>query len=172
MKIFLLLFMTITLSRCQQSQSKSTADKNDSLDGMSAEDWQKHYVDSMSFDITNRAFYDTVGVSEAPVKVIRARMIERDYSNYKDIQITYKNITTKRIVGIKFSWHGENVFSDPADMGGLQEGFGGGFDDEGLKVGQTVTHNWNIMSRDGKKVSAWPREVVFEDGSKWESKSL
>ena len=54
-------------------------------------------------------------------------------------------------------------------MGGLQEGWGSGFSDDGLRAGGTDYGTWSILSKDGKKVLiAYPYEVAFDDGTKWE----
>lgn len=114
------------------------------------------------------AKYDTGGLFLAPVKVLSARFVEKEYSNYKDISLKYKNVSKKRISAIRFKWYGENAFNEPADMGALNEGWGGGFTDDILKPGATGYGTWGILSKDGKKVLiAYPYEVAFEDGTKW-----
>lgn len=112
--------------------------------------------------------FDTAGLSVAPVLILKARMVEKEYSTYKDIALTYKNVSGKKIEAIRFAWYGENAFGEPADMGIGHDGFGGGFTDDPLKPGKTESGTWSILSRDGKKVIlAWPTEVVFEDNTKW-----
>jgi hypothetical protein len=125
-------------------------------------------ADSIVKASRDKALFDTVGLWNAPVKVTKARFIEKEYSNYKDIQLSYKNVSGKRISAIRFSWHGKNAFGDNADMGGVFEGFGSGFTDDAISPGRTVTSQWAILSKDGKKIIlAWPTEVAFEDGTKW-----
>lgn len=115
------------------------------------------------------AKYDTGGLYLAPVKVLSAKFVTKEYSNYKDISLTYKNVSGKRISAIKFKWYGINAFNEPADMGGLSEGWGSGFSDDGLRAGATDYGTWSILSKDGKKVMiAYPYEVAFENGTKWE----
>lgn len=129
-------------------------------------------ADSMTKDIIRNAMFDTVGVSAAPVRVLSAKMVTREYSSYKDIWLSWKNVGTKKIAAIRFKWYGTNAFGEPADMGGagIQEGFGGGFADRSLGTGKIDDGTWSIMSRDGKKVvMAWPYEIAFEDGTKWKS---
>jgi hypothetical protein len=128
-------------------------------------------ADSMTKDIIRNALFDTAGVSVAPVKVLSAKLIEREYSNYKDIRVSWKNVGSKRIAAIRFMWYGLNAFGEAADMGGhIQKGFGGGMADRSLSVGKTDSGTWEIMSKDGKKVvTAWPYEIAFEDGTKWKS---
>ncbi|MGZ4078709.1 MAG: hypothetical protein ACXVPW_13935, partial [Bacteroidia bacterium] len=128
--------------------------------------------DSTKKEITNRVYFDTVGVAIGPVKVLKVKMLQREYSTYRDINITYQNVSDKKIAAIKFRWHGENAFGDPADMGGMERGFGGGFTDSGLKAGKTTNSEWSILSRDGRTAYAWPTEVVFEDGTKWKSQEV
>lgn len=115
------------------------------------------------------AKYDTGGLYLAPIKVLSAKFVTREYSNYKDIALRYKNVSGKVVTAIRFKWYGENAFNEPADMGGLREGWGGGFSDDALRPGATDYGQWSILSRDGKKVLiAYPYEVVFKDGTKWE----
>ncbi|MDB5280689.1 MAG: hypothetical protein JWR61_5644 [Ferruginibacter sp.] len=130
----------------------------------------KKMTDSLIQASTKEALFDTLGLSQAPVKVLSSRLVKQEYSNYKDISLTYKNVSDKKIQAIRFRWYGINAFGEPADMGssGLLAGFGSGFHDEQIRPGKTQTSEWSIMSRDGKKiVLAWPYEVAFTDGSKW-----
>ena len=115
------------------------------------------------------AKYDTAGLYLAPVKVLSAKFVTKEYSNYKDISLGWKNVSGKKISAIKFKWYGINAFNEPADMGGLMEGWGSGFSDDGLRAGGTDYGTWSILSKDGKKVLiAYPYEVAFDDGTKWE----
>jgi hypothetical protein len=114
------------------------------------------------------ANYDTVGLYLAPVKVSSAKFVTKEYSNYKDIALRYKNVSEKVVTAIRFKSYGENAFNEPADMGGLKEGWGGGFTDDALRPGASDYGRWSILSRDGKKILiAYPYEVVFKDGTKW-----
>lgn len=117
--------------------------------------------------------FDTIGVSTAPIKIISSKLFTKEYSNYRDISVTYKNVSEKKIKAIRIKWYGVNAFDEPAEMGesGLYQGFGGGFNDEGLSPNKTKTTTWEISSKDGKRiVLVWPYEVAFEDGTKWQSK--
>lgn len=130
-------------------------------------------VDSMVGDRIATIYWDTIGVSNAPIKVISSKLIKRS-SLGRDIRLVWKNVSNKNITAIRFRWYGLNAFNRPADMGinSMAEGFGGGFTDDLIRPGKTDYGEWSIISRDGKKVVlAWPVEVVFEDGSKWESQS-
>jgi hypothetical protein len=119
------------------------------------------------------AKYDTAGLYLSPIKVLSARFVEKEYSNYKDITLRYKNISKKRVSAIRFKWYGENAFNEPADVGGLyRNGWGSGFDDEGLSTGRTTSSTWNVLSKDGRKILiAYPYEVAFSDGTKWKLKN-
>jgi len=76
----------------------------------------------------------------------------------------------EQVSAIKFAWYGLTAFGEPAEMGSVVlEGYGGGFDDDILRAGKSSTNTWNISSRNAKKiVIAWRKEVVCEDGTKWE----
>ena len=112
---------------------------------------------------------DSTGkVIPCPVEIISSRPYrEDDYSRFKGVELTYKNISKKAIAGIRFHWIGINAFGDPADMG-AEQGSGGGFDDDELRPGHTTTSQWEIHSNDLKKLTkVWVYEVAFKDGSKW-----
>lgn len=115
-------------------------------------------------------FKDTIGISSFPVKITKAVFSREEYSNYKNVSLTYKNISGKKINAIRFRWYGENSFGEPADMTSITDGWGSGFDDSGLGIGKTGYGTWNAFSRDGKKIIvAYPTEVAFADGTKWEN---
>lgn len=131
---------------------------------------RKKTIDSMVQATLKSALFDTIGLSDAPITILKKWFTQEDYSNYKNIALTYKNVSNKRITAIRFRWYGETAFGDPADMGTtLQEGFGGGFTDQTLGPDKARTSEWSILSRNGKKIIlAWPTEIMFEDGTKWE----
>ena len=120
---------------------------------------------------SSKEFYtDTTGMGSSPVIVYKSKLVEKEYTNYKDIKLYYKNISKKNISAIRFEWYGENAFNEPADMGSYSVlGVGGGFTDDVLRVGASSSGVWEISSKDGKKIiSARAYEVVFNDGSKWQ----
>jgi hypothetical protein len=52
------------------------------------------------------------------------------------------------------------------------KGWGAGFTDSELGIGTTTYGTWEILSKDGKKILiAYPYEVAFTDGTKWELKN-
>lgn len=106
-----------------------------------------------------------------PIKIYNYRIVEREYSNYRDISFTFKNAGKKRISAIKFKWEGINAFNQPADMGGgFLKGYGGGFTDEPINAGKARTVTYEILSPDVKKItSVLAYNVVFADGSSWEA---
>jgi hypothetical protein len=171
-----LLFITIallTLNSCKKEEKfRSLEETNSMIDSLELRALAEKKVDSLLKYDSKKRYTDTTGLSSAPVKVISAKLIEEEYSNYKNIKIVYKNVSNKKIQAIRFDWYGENAFNEPADMGNpLTEGVGSGFTDDILRPGKSTTGVWNIYSKDGKKVlSARPYEVAFTDGTKWELK--
>lgn len=163
----LIISLAVLISSCNNSIQSP---KISFVDSVKIQREVEKDVDSIINKITFNAIFDTVGLFTSPIKILSSRMIKRDYSNYKDIYISYKNISDKAIDGIRFRWYGLNAFNEPADMGTsiLMAGFGGGFTDETLAPGKVGEGTWEIMSRDGKKiVLVWANEVAFKDGSKW-----
>lgn len=179
MRFFIVVFFLALACSCSNSQKEEkepTYLKSSLLDSSSS----PNSVDSLKSkmtpthqddDVVSAVYWDTVGVSSAPVKVLKAWLYRREYSSYKDIAVQYKNVSGKKISAIRFRWYGLTAFNDPADMGtSMKEGFGGGFTDTPLRPGGSTTSEWSILSRNGKKVvMAWPTEVAFEDGTKWKS---
>jgi hypothetical protein len=164
---FLLLFHF--LISCKNQPEKVMDDSQKFIDSFD----RARKVDSMVNQSLANVYWDTVGISNAPVKIISARLTKKEYSTFKDVYLSYKNISNKKIEAIRFRWYGETAFGEPADLGNLtQEGFGGGFDDSGLAPGKMSNGEWSVLSRNAKKiVKAWPTEVIFQDGTKWKSTS-
>ena len=169
MKLLLYLFFTLAfLLSCNSDNSKP--------DIINDPKFQK-FNDSIRENIqntvnTNILNSDTAGLSIAPVRVISAKLVKKEYSNYRDVHLVYKNYSKKRITAIRFQWYGVNAFGDPADMGNpMVKGFGGGFMDNGLGIGETDDGEWSISSRDAKKIiAAYATEIAFADGTKWKNK--
>ncbi len=130
-------------------------------------------TDSIMRDVFKQVNFDTLTDSPCPIAIVSSQLVKKEYSNYKDIFIAYKNQGQKEIDGIKFKWYGENVFGEPADMGNaIEKGFGGGFCDDKLKIGKSDEATFGINSQDAKKiVKVWVTEIVFTDGTKWQTKS-
>lgn len=130
----------------------------------------EYKVDSIKKQIYSDALLDTVGVSNAPIKVLSAKIVREEYSTYRSIRLAYKNVSGKKISAVRFKWYGTDAFGEPAEMGGVVDGYGGGVSDDPIKPGGTDAGTWSILSRNVKKVElAWPFEVAFEDGTKWKS---
>lgn len=131
----------------------------------------KSISETVDKEIANMT-WDTVGVSTGPVKIISAKAADNsnEYITDKNIKISYKNVSDKKIVGIRIKWYVTNAFGEPVkDMGGNYDGFGVGLDDSPLGAGKTASGTWDSNSGFTKNVKAWPIEVAFEDGSKWKS---
>lgn len=166
----------MALISCQSGVSntfETEAEKKARLDSFSMKQYGKTSEEVVK-DRVNKslgdALMDTVGLYKSPVLVTKATLFKGEYSSYRDIRLTYKNVSNKSISAIKFRWKGVDAFGEPADMGSgsMVEGFGGGFMDNTLKSGRATTSEWGILSRNGKKVIlAWATDVAFSDGTKW-----
>lgn len=169
--------IAIALFACQSPGDKNKAafDKtSDSLKAVMDSMKKAHFIDSttkaMTDSIDKKALFDTAGLYMAPVKVLSSKIVSSASGQYRNVQLSYKNLTKKAISAIRFKWYGLDAFGEPADMGSsFAAGFGGGYTDEGLAAGDEESGTWDILSRNAKKITfAWAYEVVFEDGSKWE----
>ena len=168
--IFVSTILIFALLQCKSSPKqehsvrKSTVDtfrigkKNDSL--FEAEE---DSISSFEFEVNKEG--------KAPVKVLNAAFVSKINTEYKDVQITYKNISKKVIASIQFRWIGVNAAGKPAEVGQPDiDDAGGGIEEDSLAAGKQQTSVWAISSRDGKKITrVWVHEVVFTDGTKWEA---
>lgn len=163
-KIFLLTMICLISFSCQK--------KTDPIEDAKIQMQVDSIMEASTQKIQKEIYTDSTGMKNSPVIVLKSRLVKEEYSNYKNIELKFKNVSKKKITGIRFEWYGENAFGEPADMGGsFIEGSGGGFTDETLNPNSVDYATWNIYSADAKKiVMARAREVAFEDGTKWELK--
>jgi hypothetical protein len=173
-KVLLLIIIIGGLISCTNTKTDVVDDNEfgDSIGNRSVVEIKDSIKKDLNKRLADQVYGDTIGVYKSPVKVLKSRMVKEEYSRFRDIELTFKNVSDKKIVGIRFSWKGVNAFGEPADMGNsLAEGYGSGFTDTPLRPGKTTTAKWSILSRDGKKVLyAWAYEVAFEDGTVWKLK--
>lgn len=172
MKKLLYIIPIILISYACNQTNQSTELSQYSKD--SIEEVSRHMVDSIISKADHDSWHDEYIRSKKnnPVQILSARFTQEEYSNYKNVRLSYKNVSQKIIKAIRFRWHGLNDFGDNADMSnGFNDGTGGGFTDDRLKPGRTDYGTWDILSRDGDKIdAAWAYEVVFTDGTKWKLK--
>lgn len=104
----------LLITSCTSPDSNSTLSDTDSLDGMTAAEWKTKFMDSLDKDITKKIYFNFTDsdLAKAPVKVLSARPVEKEYSNYKDIRLSWKNVSNKTISAIKFRWSGINAFGE------------------------------------------------------------
>lgn len=165
-KVFILFCCISVISGCDNNEkfAKDAQYEKDKADRI--EQIKDSLIKGSNYDLLS----DTTGLGEAPVRVTKAFVYTEEYSSYKSISVTYKNVSGKTIDAISFRWYGETAFGDPADMGqSIVDGYGGGFTETELKSGRSRTSRWSILSQNAKKnIRAWPAEVAFKDGTKWQ----
>ena len=163
--IILIISLALTAISCKNNNPKSETEK------LLNEVRKSQMIDSIIQSTQKNIYLDSTGMDNSPVLVTSAKLVSQEYSNYKNIRLTYKNISKKTIQAIRFEWYGENSFGEPADMGTksiIIPGAGGGFTEVDLKPNSTTTSEWDILSKDGKKIlMARAYEVAFTDGTKW-----
>lgn len=168
-----ILIASLLLLSCKQTETKELPKM---LSDAEIELQAQQAVDSTVAAIDNQIQAEAEAAAKnqegAPVEVLKAELVNMEYSNHRNIRLKYKNVSDKTITGIKFEWYGKNAFGDPADMGNIMSpGRGGGFTDETLRPGRTGYGTWEILSTDAKTITAARAyEVAFSDGTKWEAK--
>lgn len=109
--------------------------------------------------------------SNCPIKILKSKIVSSETGTYKNVFLSYKNISKKKVIGIKFKWYATNVFGEPADMGAFSNGWGSGFTENILKPNALENSTFEVLSKDAKKIDkAFAYEVVFSDNSKWKSR--
>lgn len=120
-------------------------------------------------DSIKQSFLNTAGCNESPVKIISSKLLKNQYSDHKDIELIYKNISKKKIGAIRFEWYCENAFNKPANgkfffIKGKCEGY----TNLAINTKQTRSQIWESFSTDAKTIiSARAYFVAFSDGTTW-----
>jgi hypothetical protein len=99
------------------------------------------------------------------VEILNVKFVnDNDYSDYKNIKITYKNNTGKNISAISFKWYDlKDVFDEDVEST-LSKG---GYDSDGLKKGRTTSGTWELKETKVKSGKVYVDKIMFDDGSKW-----
>ena len=120
-------------------------------------------------EVAKDVYEDTAGLYLAPIKILSASIVESEGGDYRNVTLKYKNISDKKIDGIKFRWKCVDVFGEPADVGSsLFKGYGQGFVDKEIKPNESRRATFEVLSNTAKKiVLVFPLEVAFDDGTKW-----
>lgn len=120
-RFFIIAYLTFAMYSCKQSSAESKAKSE--YDEIVTAAQVKKMTDSLVGNVMkNVAVGDTSNVHTAPVKILRAVFVKREYSSYKNVSLTYKNISDKKIEAVKFKWYGVDAFNEPADMGTAFDG--------------------------------------------------
>ena len=168
-KAIFLLFMIVV--SCNEPNLKND-NKIDSTLGLDEE----RFKDSLREETRSQSALsfiksDTIGIINSPIKIIKSKIVENEYSTYRNVFLRYQNISKKTVTAIRFRWYGLNAFGEPAELGNLfVTGVGSGFTEDIIKPNGIKSSEWDVLSRDVKKiVIAYAYEVVFSDGTKWKT---
>lgn len=155
----MLLIIIATIYSCDSKEPKKIDDY--SIDDQIA---IRKISDSFMNNAKEKNAMDTINQSSSPIKILKSKLIPHDeYTDYKDIELTFKNVSNKKIIGIKFRWYCKNVFGEVADNGDS-----GGVTDKSIAPNKTMTLQWGLLSKDAKKIiNVKVIEVVFDDETKW-----
>ena len=122
----ILAFLIIFIS-CNSIEIKKTPIE-DSLGGRTEAEIKDSLRGVIDKEVNEKVYgVDSASIQNSPVKILSAKPIEKEYSNYKDIRLTWKNVSNKKISAIKFRWKGINAFGEDADMDIGSGGYGSGF---------------------------------------------
>lgn len=170
-KILISLFISILTSCNNQNLKNKPSEKYSIINKDINKEYEKENKKETTDSIKHN-FLDKQKTNNSPVKIISAKLLKNKYSDHKDIQLTYKNTSQKKIKAIKFEWYCEDAFDKPAS--------GQFFFVKGVSRGKTVnllnskkteSKIWEDFSTDAHNIiAARAYYVVFADGSKWKLK--
>jgi hypothetical protein len=148
---------------------KFDTNKDGVLDDFEKQEYGRYAADSIIKSGT-QSFYDDERIKsekESGIDVLGVKFInDNDYSDYKNIKITYKNSTGKDISAISFRWYDlKDVFDEDVEAI-LSKG---GYDDEGLRNGKTTSGTWELKEPKVKSGKVYVDKIMFSDGTKWEN---
>lgn len=135
MKRLLVILIILNGLSCKEQTKSETDELIEKADRLLDSIAAARKVDSMVKATMKSAYFDTSGISTAPVKILSTRIVKNEYSALRDIELTWKNVSNKKISAIRFKWYGVNAFNEPADMGSGFDGLGGGMSDDLLSPG-------------------------------------
>lgn len=127
---------------------------------------------STTVDSLKKSFLDTLNTRESPVQIISSKLSNTQYSDHKNIELLYKNVSKKSIKAIKFEWYCENAFNKPANgkyyfVKGKSEGFTSML----LEPKKLRSQVWEDFSTDANTIiNARAYFVLFSNGTKWDLK--
>lgn len=162
----ILILVLISCTNKKKNQTEPIVQDNNQIKNTTEKN-EKEIIDSVKHN-----FLNIQKSKNSPVKVISSKLLKNQYSDHKDIQLTYKNTTRKNIKAIKFEWYCENVFDKPASgQFFFVKGISRGHTDILLKPKKLDSKIWEDFSTDAHTIiAARAYYVVFADGSKWELK--
>ena len=123
-KVILLICICGVIFSCKTETEKSIEETDKLIQELKLKEEAEQRTKEILEKSSKEFYTDTTGMSGCPVIVYKSKLVEKEYSNYKDIKLYYKNISKKDISAIRFEWYGENAFNEPADMVGVFEGQG------------------------------------------------
>src|SRR5690349_1700395 len=133
--IFFVLVVTAGIAVGVYMKSGYKKDKHESSSSLFLDSLTRaEKVDSMIRRTYYNALFDTVGLYTAPVIVTSSKIVRDEYSAFRKIRLSYKNVSGKTVSGVRFRWYGVDAFNDPADMGGAVNGFGSGQMDDNMRA--------------------------------------
>lgn len=120
-------------------------------------------------DTLKQNFLNTTNIQNSPVKIISSKLLKNQYSEHKDIELIYKNVSKKKITAIRFEWYCENAFNKPANgKFFFVKGKAEGYTNKALKTKESRSEIWEDFSTDAKTIiSARAYFVSFSDGTNW-----
>ncbi|MBF4493512.1 hypothetical protein IRZ83_15225 [Flavobacterium sp. JLP] len=165
MRRILISFIIMIISGCGKTNKKEPQN-NVEIIPKTETSVETETTDSLNL---KEKFLDTTNIKTSPVKILSSKLFKNEYSDHKDIQLIYKNVSKTDIKAIKFEWYCENSFDKPAS--GRSFFIKGEYTGETtflLKKQNTAFKIWEDFSTDANTIiAARAYEVIFTNGTKW-----
>ncbi|OUL61519.1 hypothetical protein B8T70_15025 [Flavobacterium sp. AJR] len=124
-------------------------------------------------DSLKKKYMDTVDREDIPVKILSAKLLKNEYSNFRDIHLVFKNISKKDVQAVKIQWFSVNSLEEPSNLRYFfVRGESCGLSVKLLKRSMVSKVTFEEFSSDANRViKARAYEVIFSDGTVWSLKN-
>jgi hypothetical protein len=153
-------------------ESKKTQNASQSIQYSYVEEQKKTNL-QIATDTLDAKYLEAKDTAVAPIKIVRVKLTKSQYSSFRDISLTFKNVGKKDVQAVKFQWYTKNALAEPANLPSFYvRGESAGLYDELLKINKTSSVTFEKFSSDANLViAARAYEVTFSDGTKWSLKN-
>lgn len=170
MRIFVFTAIAFLSMACNNNAANLEA-KNDSLNGMSEEEFKTNFIDSFKKASLEKAVRENLSKSNSsPVKVLTS-FVSKNSIGTPEANVDLTNKSKKLVDGVKVGIYCYNNFDEPVTGSIIGDNEFRGISQETLKPGKSEFYSWSLSQYDlTTKIKPYVYEVHFTDGTSWKLK--